>query len=259
MISLNIPLLQIQLFFLAFLRIGAIIMSMPVFDSESIPVLFKLALSFATTIVLFPILKLNPEPVTANLATFGLGVAGEIFIGIVIGFAVRLIFAGIQLAGLLAGYQMGLAIANVMDPATSEQIPLLAQFNHLVALLIFITINAHYWFIRALAESFRIVPPLNVHLGNSLMEQLTHLAGNMFLIAIQVGAPVIAALLIASVSFGLIARTVPQMNVFVVAIPLNIGVGLLFFGFSLPYFSAFLKKIFSELGQNVLLLLRAMS
>ena len=259
MISLNIPLLQLQLFFLVFLRIGAIFMSMPVFDSESIPVLFKLALSFATSIVLFPILKLNPEPVFANLAAFCVGVAGEIFIGMAIGFTVKLIFAGIQLAGLLAGYQMGLAIANVMDPASSEQIPLLAQFNHLVALLIFITINAHYWFIRALAESFRIVPPLSVHLGNSFMEQVTHLAGNMFLISIQVGAPVIAALLIASVSFGLIARTVPQMNVFIVAIPLKIGVGLLFFGFSLPYFSAFLKKIFSGLGQNILLLLRAMS
>jgi flagellar biosynthetic protein FliR len=252
-------LLQLQLFFLAFLRIGAIFMSMPVFDSESIPVLFKLALSLATTIVLFPILKLNPEPVFANLATFCLGVAGEIFIGIAIGFAVKLIFAGIQLAGLLAGYQMGLAIANVMDPATSEQIPLLSQFNHLVALLIFITINAHYWFLRALAESFRLVPPLSVQLGNSLMEQVIHLSGDMFVIAIQVGAPVIAALLIASVSFGLMARTVPQMNVFIVAIPLKIGVGLLFFGFSLPYFSAFLEKIFAGLGQNIILLLRTMS
>jgi flagellar biosynthesis protein FliR len=259
MISLNIPLLQIQLFFLAFLRVGAIFMSMPVFDSESIPILFKLGLAFATTIVLYPILNLSPEPVFANLAVFCLGVAGEIFIGITIGFAVRLVFAGIQLAGLLAGYQMGLAIANVMDPASSEQIPLLAQLNHLVALLIFMAINAHYWFIRALAESFRIVPPLNLHLGNALTEQITHLAGNMFLIAIQVGAPVITALLIASVCFGLIARTVPQMNVFIVAIPLKIGVGLLFFGFSLPYFIAFLKKIFSGLGQNILLLLKAMS
>jgi flagellar biosynthetic protein FliR len=259
MISLDIPLLQLQLFFLVFLRIGAIFMSMPVFDSESIPVLIKLALSLATALVLFPLLKLNPAPVFASLVTFCLGVAGEIIIGIAIGFAVKLVFAGIQLAGLLTGYQMGLAIANVMDPATSEQIPLLAQLNQLVALLIFITINAHYWFFRALAESFRLVPPLGVHLGNSLMEQITHLGGNMFLIAVQVGAPVIAALLIASVSFGLIARTVPQMNVFIVAIPLQIAVGLLFLGFSLPYFSAFLKKIFGGLGQNLLLLLRAMS
>jgi flagellar biosynthetic protein FliR len=259
MISLDVSLPQLQLFFLVFLRVGAILMTIPVFDSQSIPHLFKLALAFVTSIILFPLLKLNPGPVLTNLFTFSIGIIGELLLGITIGFVVKLIFAGIQLAGQLAGYQMGLAIANVMDPATSDQIPLLAQFNNLVALLVFITINAHYWFIRALTESYRIVPPLNVHLGNSLMEQVIYLTGNMFIIAIQVGAPVISALLITSVAFGLIARTVPQMNVFIVAIPLKIAVGLLFFGFSLPYFSAFLKKIFSGLGQNIIQLLRAMS
>ena len=85
------------------------------------------------------------------------------------------------------------------------------------------------------------------------------MAGNMFVIAIQVGAPVIAAMLLTSVAFGLIARTVPQMNVFIVAMPLKIGVGLIFLGFGLPYFSAFLIKIFNGLGQNIILMLKAMS
>lgn len=154
---------------------------------------------------------------------------------------------------------MGMSLANVMDPASSDQVPLLAQFNNLVALLIFMSINAHYWFIKALTQSYRLVPPLKVHFGGSLMEQLVQLAGNMFVIAVQVGAPVIAAMLLTSVAFGLVARTVPQMNVFIVAMPLKIGVGLLFMGFSLPYFSAFLKTIFSGLGQNILVVLKAMS
>ena len=85
------------------------------------------------------------------------------------------------------------------------------------------------------------------------------MTGNMFVIAIEVGAPVIAAMLLTSVAFGLVARTVPQMNVFIVAMPLKIGVGLLFMGFGLPYFSAFLKSIFSGLGHNILLMLKAMS
>ena len=259
MISLNISLPQLQLFFLVFLRVGAILMSIPIFDSRGIPFLFKIALAFATAIVLFPLLKLDVVPVTNDLFTLGIGVAGEIFLGLAIGFSVKLIFAGIQLAGQLAGYQMGLAIANVMDPATSEQVPLLAQFNNLIGLLVFLSINAHYWFIKALTESFRLVPPLNVNFGNSLMDQFIRLSGNMFVIALQVGAPVIAAMLLTSVAFGLIARTVPQMNVFIVAMPLKIGVGLLFIGFGLPYFSAFLKNIFSGLGQDIILMLKAMS
>ena len=259
MLSLNISLPQIQLFFLVFLRVGAILMSIPVFDSKSVPLFFKVSLAFTTSMVLFPLLELAPLPVLNNLVAMGVSAAGEILLGLVIGFSVKLIFAGIQLAGQLAGYQMGMALANVMDPSASQQVPLLAQFNNLIALLIFITINAHYWFVRALAHSFQLVPPLNVNFSGSLMEHLIRMSGNMFVIGIQIGAPVIAALLITSVAFGLIARTVPQMNVFIVAMPLKIGIGLLFLGFSLPYFSAFLKKIFNGLGENIIYMLKAMS
>jgi len=259
MISINISLPQLQLFFLVFLRVGAIIMSIPVFDSKSIPIFFKIALAFTTSMALFPILELEPLPLINNIFAMGVSVAGEILLGLVIGFSVKLIFAGIQLAGQLAGYQMGMALANVMDPSASQQVPLLAQFNNLIGLLIFISINAHYWFIRALAHSFQMVPPLNVNFSGSLMEHLIKMSGNMFVIGIQIGAPVIAALLITSVAFGLIARTVPQMNVFIVAMPLKIGVGLLFLGFSLPYFSTFLQIIFNGLGENILFMLRAMS
>lgn len=259
MISLNISLPQLQLFFLVFLRVGAIIMSIPVFDSKSIPLFFKIALAFTASMALFPVLELEPLPLISNLFAMGISVAGEILLGLVIGFSVKLIFSGIQLAGQLAGYQMGMALANVMDPSASQQVPLLAQFNNLFALLIFITINAHYWFIRTLAHSFQLVPPLNVNFSGTLTEHLIKMSGNMFVIGIQIGAPVIAVLLITSVAFGLIARTVPQMNVFIVAMPLKIGVGLLFLGFSLPYFSAFLQEIFNGLGQNILFMLKAMS
>jgi flagellar biosynthetic protein FliR len=259
MISLNISLPQLQLFFLVFLRIGAILMSMPVFESNAMPHLFKLSLAFTVSLILFPLLKLNPLPVSGSIFTLGIDAAKEILLGLTIGFSVKFIFAGVQLAGQLAGYQMGLAIAQVLDPAGSEQIPLLAQFNNLVALMIFLSINAHYWFIQALVQSYRIVPPLSAQFGGSLMEQLIHLGGNIFVIAIQVGAPVIAVLLVTSAAFGLVARTVPQMNVFIVAMPLKIGVGLIFLGFSLPYFAAFLKKIFNGLGEHILLMLKAMS
>ena len=234
-------------------------MSIPVFDSKSVPIFFKLSLAFAASIVLFPLLKIDPIPVASSVFTLGIGAAGEILFGLVIGFSVKLLFAGVQLAGQLAGYQMGMALANVMDPATSEQVPLLAQFNNLFALLIFITINAHFWFIRALAHSYQIVSPLNVQFNGLLLEQLIHMSGNMFVIGIQVGAPVIAALIITSVAFGLVARTVPQMNVFIVAMPLKIGIGLLFFGIGLPYFATFLENIFGGLGRHIMMMVKAMS
>ena len=254
----NISLPQLQIFFLIFLRVGAIMMFIPVFDSRNIPVLFKAGLAFSVSILLFPILKLNDIPFITSTIPFGIGVIGEIMLGAVIGLSVKLIFAGIQLAGQLAGFQMGLSIANVMDPVTSAQISIIAQLNNLMAMLIFLTINAHHMFLRALAESFRLIPPFDVQFSNSLIEHLISLSGNMFIIAIKVGAPVIVALLLTNVAFGLIARTVPQMNIFLVAMPIQIVVGLLFLAFALPYLLPFFRQIFNESGRDILLLLRAM-
>ena len=254
----NIPLPQLQIFFLIFLRVSAIMMFIPIFDSRNIPVLFKAGLALSISIFLFPILKLNEIPFITSTIPFGIGVIGEVLIGIIIGLSVKLIFAGIQLAGQLSGFQMGLAIANVMDPVTSAQVSVIAQLNNLIAMLIFLTVNAHHLFLRAIAESFLLVPPFDFQFSNSLIKQLITLSGNMFIIAIKVGAPVIVALLLTSVGFGLIARTVPQMNVFLVAIPLKIVVGLLFLAFAIPYFLSFFRQIFNESGKDILLLLGAM-
>ena len=259
MISVSISLMQLQMFLLIFLRVGAILMSMPVFTSKSIPVLFNFGLALAASIILFPLLDVKVFPVLTNLGSLAIGAIGEILIGITIGMTINLIFIGLQIAGQISGYQMGLAIAQVMDPDAGEQVPLLAQFFQLFAFLIFLSINAHHWFLMALADSFQLVPPFGFKISGSLMEQLIQVAGNMFVIAIKVGAPVIAALLLTSIAFGLIARTVPQMNVFFVAMPLKIIIGLLFIGFSLPYLSSFLKAVFGSLGNSIFLLMKAAS
>jgi flagellar biosynthetic protein FliR len=259
MLSISVPLIQIQVLFLVFVRVGAILMSMPILKSRSIPVLVKFGLVLATSIVLYPLLDQSVFPVVMDLGSFAIGVVGEIMLGISIGMAVNLIFIGLQMAGQISGYQMGLALAQVMDPSAGQQVPLLSQFFQLFAFLMFLTMNAHHWFLMALADSFQLVPPFGFKVSGSLIEQLIHIGGHMFVIAIKVGAPVIAALLITSVAFGLIARTVPQMNVFLVAMPLKILIGLLFIGFSLPYLSSFLKVIFSNLGNMIILLMKAAS
>jgi len=257
MISISIPLLQLQIFFLIFLRVAAILMSMPIINGNSIPVLFKFGLALSASILLFPLLDLRVFPVLTDVGSFVVGAIGEILLGVIIGMAVNLIFVGLQIAGQLSGYQMGMALAEVIDPADGEQIPLLAQFFQIFAFLIFLTVNAHHWFLRALADSFRLVPPLGFRFSGSLIEQLMRIAGNMFVIAIKVGAPVIAALLLTTIALGLVARTVPQMNVFFVAMPVKIMIGLLFVGFSLPYLSSFLNAVFHKLGDMIFVLLKA--
>jgi flagellar biosynthetic protein FliR len=255
--NINIPLSQLQTFFLIFLRVGAIMMTVPLFGSKNIPVLLKAGLLLSVSIVLFPVLQLDHIPFLTEIIPFCLKVIGEIVLGVTIGLSVRLLFAGIQLAGQLAGFQMGLAIVNVMDPQTSAQVPILAQFNNLIAMLVFLATNAHHWFLRAIVESFRLVPPSEFRFSYTLMEQLMMLGSNMFIIAVKIGAPIMATMLITSVALGLVARTVPQMHIFIVAMPLKILIGLLLLSLTVPYLASFLREVFNGLGNDVILLLKA--
>lgn len=252
----NIPISDFYVFLLIFLRVGAILFTAPLFDSRSIPVTFKIGLAISISVFLYPVITISSPPIDTSLLGFVLGVGRELAVGIIIGFSVTMLFTGIQLAGQIAGYQMGFAVANVMDPATSMQIPILAQLNNLIAMLVFLSVNAHYIFFKALAESFTLIPPFGQHFNKEIVGVIMDLGANMFVIAIQLGAPIIAVMLFTSVALGLIARTVPQIHVLIVAMPVKIFIGLIFIILILPYMMTFLKHAFSNMGQTVFQILR---
>ncbi|MBL0716033.1 MAG: flagellar biosynthetic protein FliR [Desulfosarcina sp.] len=258
MIALRLPFDQLMLFFLVLVRVAAILASLPIFNSRNLPVMVKAGLALAVAMAIFPVLNLGRTGGLDNLGLLAVGVLGEVLLGACIGLLIRILFAGIQMAGQVAGYQMGLAIANIMDPATSTQIPTLAQAYNLMAMLIFLTIDAHHWFFRSLVESFDLLPLFHFRLSASMISHLFDTAGSMFVIAIQVGAPVIVVLILTSVAFGLLARTVPQMNIFIVAMPLKIVVGLVFVILSLPYIRLFLIELFQGFGANLNAVIRLM-
>jgi flagellar biosynthetic protein FliR len=258
MLALNLSLGQLQAYLVIFLRVSAILFVAPIFDSRSIPVLFKIGLAISISLLLYPMVQLDTGAALDNVFRFAFWVGAEIALGVVIGMGVKMFFTGIQLAGQFAGFQMGLAIANVMDPATSAQMPILAQFKNLFAMLIFLVTNAHHLFFRALVESFTLVPPFHIQVHDNLFAAVMAMAANIFIIAIKIGAPVMGAMFITSVAFGMLARTVPQMNVFLVAMPVKIVLGLIFLSISLPYIAAFLGERFIYLGRDMVQILKLM-
>jgi len=259
MVSLAVPMPQLQMFFLVFLRTGAFLMSLPMLNAPSVPVLFRLALTLAASLLIFPLLSLGSPAAASDLFTLAVAAGGEVLIGVLAGLAIRLIFEGVQLAGELAGYQMGLAIAEVIDPASEDQVAILAQFSSLLSTVIFLVLNGHHWFIRTLVESYQLVPPVGFHINGPVLERLVRLTAEMFVIGLKAGAPVMVALLLGTVAFGLVARAVPQMNIFVVSMPLNIGLGLFIFGLSLPHLAGYLGHLFSGVARNALTLLKALA
>lgn len=256
--SLNFPLATIETFLFVLLRIGALLLALSFFQSRAVPSVFKFGFVFGVSLLVVPLLPTPAVAAAPGPLALGLIATKELLVGAGIGLAIRTFFAGVQLAGQMAGFQMGMAIANVMDPQTSAQVPILGQFLDLVALLTFLILDVHHHVIRAVVGSFEIIPAGGLQISAPLSRHLVDMTGAIFTIALQVGAPVIVSLLLVSVALGLVARTVPQMNIFIVAMPVKIVIGLLFLGLSLPYLADYLHRLFGSLDTHLPVLLRAM-
>jgi len=245
-------------FLLILVRTAALILTLPFFSSQNLPPMVKAGFSLAMAVFLLPVVKLETAALPTEAMGFALLVGAEAMLGAIIGLAVRLIFTSVQIMGQLIGFQMGFAVANVFDPVSGGQVSVLAQFAFLTAMLTLFAVNGHYWFIKALADSFSLVPVGGMQLSQSLFQQLIAIAGEMFAMAVRLGAPVIAALLVTSVVMGILAKTVPQMNILMVGFPIKITVGLLFFGFTLVVIIPMLARVFHNLGPTLAGLLKAM-
>jgi len=250
-LSLNLPIDDVYRYFFILVRVASLLFVIPFFESRNVPVLVKVGLAMSVAWLLLPMVRSQPPALNTSSINFVLGIASEIAIGLIIGLMLQLLFVGIQLAGQTAGFQMGFAIANVVDPASSMQIPILSQFLNLFAMMIFLSLDMHYYFIKALVDGFEIIPFWGAQFDGDIFRLLSLTVSNSFVIAIKIGAPVMVALLLTSVALGLIARTVPQMQIFIVAMPVKIIIGLLFLGLSLPFCANFLKTAFVELGQTL--------
>jgi len=247
-----------QQFIFVFVRVGAILISLPFFGSGNVPARLKTGLAFLVSLIAYPLIKFDGIIFPTGLFPLSIALASEVFIGLIIGYASRLVFAGVQMAGHLVGFQMGFGIVNVIDPSTSSQVSVTSQFENILAMLIFLSINAHHWFLKGIVESFSLVPLLGFHFTGAVANIMIDIFKNVFIIGIKLGAPVIAALFFTTIALGLVARTVPQINVFIIGFPLQIGIGLLMMGLTMSFFNMAMKGAFIQMGNDMYLLMKGM-
>ncbi|MCL2669470.1 MAG: flagellar biosynthetic protein FliR [Syntrophaceae bacterium] len=255
------PQATVLLFILLFLRVSAMVIVIPVLGETMVPGRVKACLVILMTFLIFPTLRIDPPPIHPDLGliTLAFAMAGEILIGIVIGATARFIFAGIQLAGSVIGMQMGFAMSNVLDPLTRANVMVISEFQYMIAMLIFLAVDGHHIFIMAIADSYRILPPLGIHFSAPLMEFLLTLFGAIFVTAVKVAAPVMAVLLFTNVALGIVARTVPQINVFMVGFPIQVATGLIIFGLTAPLFAQLVQRAISGLPGQIRAVLQLMA
>ena len=238
----NLNYAEFERFLFVFFRVGALILFVPVLGSRQVPVSMKIGLILFTSIVIFPLVQARPLPEPQGIFDLAVFLLSDVTIGLGIAYITRLIFAAVQIAGTVVDFQMGFGVVNVIDPQTDTQVSVTAQFHNIVAVLIFLAIDAHHFILQAIVESFFIINPAEINFSSLTPEYMLSLFSGTFTTAVKIAAPIMAILFFLSVGLGLVARTVPQMNVFIVGFPLQIGVGLLMVGLSLSFFSVLVQQ-----------------
>lgn len=245
---LSIPYQEFKAFFLVLIRISAILLMFPFFNSRVIPMLSKAGLAILISIILFPVI--NTKVVEFPETIFGIVqlILAEFIIGMILGLLVQTFFEGVKIMGQMVGFQTGFAITNIIDPQSGAQVSILSNMAYLTAIIFFLLLNGHHILLNAVRESFEIIQAGTLALNSDMFNKIIGIYGEMFVIAVKIGAPAIAALLFTNVAFGLITKLIPQMNIMIVAFPIQIVIGLLFFGVSLNVLLHFMEGYLKNLA-----------
>lgn len=219
------------LFVLILARVGGLFATMPVFGTQSVPMQVRGFLTAIVALLLLPVLSGTQPPATANLLQLGVIVGREIILGLMLGLAVVILFSGLQLAGQAIAQVSGLSLSDVYNPATDSNVPVFSQLYDATALGTFLLIGGHRMIMAALLDSFHDMPPGHAMFSQTILDALVHVTNQSFLTGIRASAPVLVALVMATLIVGLISRTLPQLNAMALGFSLNSIV--LLFGMSL--------------------------
>ncbi|MEH7222573.1 flagellar biosynthetic protein FliR [Bacillus sp. JJ1566] len=211
-------------FLLVLVRVTSFFVTMPLFSYRTLPASHRIGIAFFISWIMFLSME---NPILQIDGFYIMLILKEAMVGLLIGLIAYMIFAAIQIAGGFIDFQMGFAIANVIDPQTGAQSPLMGQYLYTFALLFLLAINGHHLLLDGIFYSYEFIPMEQATLpfGNdNLVEFVLRAFSTMFIIAFQMSMPVVGALFLVDIALGIVARTVPQLNVFVVGLPLKIGV-----------------------------------
>ncbi len=235
----------LALFIFPLTRILALLATAPVFNNAAMPARLRLVAGLGIAMALAPALP-PPPPVTAG-SWLGLTVIAEqLLIGIMMGFALRIAFAAIDVAGELIGLQMGLSFATFFDPVAGGQTPVITQFLGLLTALFFLAMNGHLLAIYLVAESFTVLPISSLPFHAVSLAALVKAASMMFSLGVLLALPLITALLVTNLALGVLSRVAPALNLFAVGFPVTMALGFLILMLCLPYIGAAMEPVFSR-------------
>lgn len=231
--------------FLVFGRISGIFLLTPVFGSKNIPIPLKIGLAGFLTLIAFPIVTYSDKLSIINIYQLLYYVLFEFFIGLIFGFVSLLILNSIYIAGVMIDRNIGFSIVSVMSPQDEAEIPITANFFYIIALLVFLTTDLHHTLIKAVLYSFEKIPLGYENINLLFIDKVVEIIKISFVLGFKMAAPIVITIFITNILLGILSRAMPQMNVFMVGMPLKVFIGLITILIVLPLYWGIFKNIFA--------------
>jgi flagellar biosynthesis protein FliR len=225
---------QVAAFMLVIARVAPLFLVAPMFSSKMIPGRVKGIAAVGIAVGLGP-LALKGGRVPLDIYGLGALAVKELIVGLAFALSIAVLFAAVSAAGSLADTLIGFSFGSLVDPVTGNHSSVLSQFYSLVGVAVFIAIDGDAWVIKGLHRTYELVPLTGWPALGPMVAGVQHAFAGIFTAAMELSAPVVLAILLTDVAFGVVARVVPQLNVFAVGFPAKVTVGLLIIGVSLPF------------------------
>jgi flagellar biosynthetic protein FliR len=236
---------------MVFLRAGAFLLVLPFFSASNFPVMMRVALSALIAVLLAPMLAPFPLVKPDFISLLGV-MLQELSVGLLLGFVARMIFYAVDLAGSIISMQMGLNMATQFDPASSQTEQTASTMLFFLATVVMLTLDLHHWLLAGFVRTYAVLPMGGLHLSNALFENVVAQTGGVFMVALQISAPVIAVSFVVTLVFAVLSRAVPQMNVFGESMSVRIAGGLIVFGFTLQLTAQYVLNYLHRMPDDLL-------
>jgi flagellar biosynthetic protein FliR len=240
--------------FLILARLTAFMSIAPFFSIKTAPNLFKLGLAVFLTMLIMPTLPIMGN-VPLDLIAYSILLVKEVVVGLILGYASTLTFTAIRIAGELIDNQMGFAMASMVDPQNNTSITLIGQFMNLLQILLFLAVDGHHRLLMAISYSYTLIPVTNAVFKTNFVMATLKIFIEMFSLGVRMAAPFIVAFLICDIALGIMARTVPQLNVFILSFPMKTGLGLVTIAVALPVMTALVNNMLSQMEKDIVLIM----
>jgi flagellar biosynthetic protein FliR len=242
---------QVWQFVVVLVRTAAILSALPLLGGRSVPSRIKIGMAVIIAILLSPVVTFVLPPNWLEPGNLVIALGAELLVGLVLGMAMCLIMTAVELAGSVMGFQVGFAMAGVLDPVSQVETPVFGQLLTILATLLYFQVDGHHLVLLALGSSFQLFPPVGAHVGAPLLTDVTGLMQQTYDTGLKLAFPVMAATFLVHITMGILGRLVPQMNILLTSFPITIAVGLLVLGLGLPFIALVFQN--SIIGMETIL------